>query len=163
MNIQADLDYLQAALPELEHYLLLAELYYPLGARLRPLTLGGVELALARTAQRVETRGARAAVDSLRAEHFSAWQAKLAHEVKSRASLWSQYLAEYAEDNKSNSHLYSQQVYHRAIVSLLGASKHADDFFLKNVFCEGAFIWEAESAPSFPREKFWYLFGHIKE
>ncbi|GAB4538012.1 MAG: hypothetical protein Fur002_00750 [Anaerolineales bacterium] len=163
MNIETDLAYLKAALPELERYLLSAELYYPLEARLRPLTLGGVELALARTAQRVESRGARVRVDSLRAERFSAWQTKAAHEVKSRASLWSQYLAEYTEDNKSNSHLYAQQVYHRAILSLLGAKKHAGDFFLKSVFREGSFIWEAESAPSFPRETFWYLFGNIKE
>ena len=161
MNIQPDIDYLQAGIPELERYLLSNELYYPLGARLPQLTLGGILLSLARIGLRGELLRARA--ESTREKWRSAWEAKSAREVNARGRLWVEYLAEYREDPKSNLRLYPQHVRHRAMLTLLGQPAHESDALLKTAFKEGKFVWEQELAQNFSRDSFWYLFGTLKE
>jgi hypothetical protein len=49
------------------------------------------------------------------------------------------------------------------MLSLLGQTEDDLDTFLKSVFRESKFVWEEECAPNFPREKFWYLYGTLKE
>ncbi len=161
MNIQTDIDYLSAAVPELETYLLSPQLYYPMGAGLPQLTLGGVLLSLARTGAKGESF--RAQADAMRLKWRSAWDAKSNREVKSRSALWMDYLAEYRDDPKSGARLYSQNIRQRAMLSLLGQVADESDALLKSVFVEGKFIWEEECAQNFSRETFWYLFGTLKE
>ncbi len=161
MNIQTDIDYLSAAVPELETYLLSPQLYYPMGAGLPQLTLGGILLALARTGAKGESF--RAQVDAIRLKRRSAWDVKSNREVKARIALWMDYLAEYRDDPKSGARLYSQNIRQRAMLSLLGQVADESDALLKSVFVEGKFIWEEECAQNFSRETFWYLFGTLKE
>ena len=161
MTIQNDTDYLSAGVPELETYLLSKELYYPIGARLPQLTLGGIMLAVTRVGLRAESF--RAQVESIQSKWRSAWEAKSEREIKARNTLWMNYLGEYRDDPKSGARLYSQNVRYRAMLSLLGQVTHESDALLKSVFKEGKFIWEEECAQNFQRETFWYLFGRLKE
>ena len=161
MTIQTDIEYLEAGVPELENYLLSKELYYPIGARLPQLTLGGILLAVTRAGLKAESL--RAQIESTQLKWRSAWDAKSKREIKARNKLWMDYLAEYRDDQKSGAKLYSQNVRYRAMLSLLGQVTHDTDALLKSAFKEGKFIWEEECAQNFSRETFWYLFGTLKE
>ncbi len=161
MTSSADLEYLKAAVPELETYLLSNQLYYPLGARLPQLTLGGILLALAREGPRAEAFRAR--VETLREARRSAWEAKAAREIPSRYRLWLDYLAEYRDDPLEAARLYPQNVRLRAMLTLLGQERCDSDLFLQSVFREGEFVWRDVPAQNFSRATFWYLFGKLKE
>jgi len=161
MTIQNDIEYLSAGIPDLETYLLSKELYYPIGARLPQLTLGGILLSLARAGLKAESF--RAQMESIRVKWRSAWDIKSEREVKARGVLWMNYLAEYRDDPKSGAKLYSQNVRYRAMLSLLGQTAHESDPLVKGIFKAGKFIWEEECAQNFPREPYWYLFGTLKE
>ena len=145
----------------MENYLLSKELYYPIGANLPQLTLGGILLSLARMgtqAAKFETQ-----VETIRSKWRSAWDAKSSREARARSELWINYLSEYRSDPKSEARLYPQNVRYRAMLTLLGKIEDDSDAFVKSVFKEGGFVWEAECAPNFPRETFWYLYGTLKE
>lgn len=161
MNIQQDLRYLKATLPELESYLLSESLYYPLQAGLPQLTLGSVLLAQTKAGIKAEQLSRQ--IDSIRSKWASAWSAKAGRELKSRGGLWREYLAEYRHDPKLEFRLYPQNVHNRAIMSLLGQTEDETDAFLRSVFITGNFVWEKEYAENFPRHTFWYLFGSLKE
>lgn len=161
MTIAQDIQYLSAGIPEMESYLLSKELYYPIGASLPQLTLGGILLSLARAGRNAAKF--EKAVEATRAKWRTAWEAKAAREIRARAELWMNYLSEYREDRKPAARLYAQNVRYRAMLSLLGQTRHNSDPFLRGNFKEGKFVWEEECAPNFPREIFWYLFGSIQE
>ena len=38
---------------------------------------------------------------------------------------------------------------------------HRMDRFLQSVLVPGAFVWEAEIAPAFPGDVYWYLYGSL--
>ncbi len=161
MSTEKDLQYLTAGVPQLQDYLLSEQLYYPLSLNLPQLTLGGVLLSL----QRMGTQASKfeAQVEAVRSKWRSAWDAKSSREVRARSELWMNYLSEYRGDPKAGVRLYPQNVRYRAMMSLLGKVEDDSDVFLKGVFREGKFVWEAECAPNFLRETFWYLYGTLKE
>lgn len=153
--------YLESGVRELERYLHSDELYYPLGNRLPQLTLGSILLWLRRGG--APSGKFEMQVMAIRSKWPAAWEAKADREIRSRSDLWMNYLSDYRDDPKSESRLYSQNVRYRVMIHLLGHADHPSDTFLRSVFKAGAFIWEAESEPNFPREQFWYLFGSIQE
>ena len=161
MSNQKDNRYLSAGVPQLEHYLISKELYYPLNLELPQLTLGGILLSIAR----LGTQAAKfeEQVETVRSKWRVAWDAKSNREIRARSELWANYLAEYREDPKSEVPLYSQNVRYRAMLRLLGKFEDDTDAFVKSVFREGRFIWEEECAPNFSREPFWFLYGILKE
>jgi hypothetical protein len=161
MPTQKDNQYLSAGVPELENYLLSNALYYPLSLELPQLTLGGILLSLAR----MGTQAAKfeAEVGVIRSKWRAAWDGKSSREIKARSELWLNYLSEYRADHKMGVRLYPQNVRYRAMLSLLGKTEEDSDVFVKSVFREGKFVWEEECAPNFSREKFWFLYGTLKE
>ncbi len=161
MSTQTNQQYLTAGVPQLQDYLLSEQLYYPLSLNLPQLTLGGILLAL----KRMGTQASKfeAQVEAVRSRWRSAWDAKSSREVRARSELWMNYLSEYRDDPKAGVRLYPQNVRYRAMISLLGKIEDDSDAFLKSVFREGRFVWEAECAPNFSRETFWYLYGTLKE
>ena len=161
MDARIDIDYLTAGVPELETYLLSNELYYPIGARLPQLTLGGILLAIVRSGLRAESFRAR--VDAIRRKWLSAWEAKAEREVNARSKMWTEFLAEYRDDHGMGATLYPQNVRHRAMLSLLGQALLDSDALLRSNFIEGGFVWEEACAQNFERKTFWYLFGTLKE
>jgi hypothetical protein len=158
--MQKDLQYLSAGVPELETYLLSKELYYPIGMSLPQLTLGGILLSLAKAGN--DALQFQAQVDAVRSRWKTAWETKSRQEVHARSELWANYLNEYRGDPRSGKSLYSQNVRYRAMLTLLGQSTHEMDGFLKSVFIEGQFVWEANCELNFDRPSFWFLFGNLK-
>ncbi len=158
--MQKDLAYLSAGVPELENYLLSKELYYPIGANLPQLTLGGILLAMARVGR--DATKFEAQVAGIRSRWQTAWETKSRREVHARGDLWRQYLDEYREDPRSGARLYPQNVRYRAMITLLGEAHHELDGFLNSVFVEGHFVWEDECVENFDRKSFWFLFGTLK-
>ena len=161
MPTKKDNQYLSEGVPQLQNYLLSKELYYPLSLELPQLTLGGILLSLARMGPQADKLEAQ--VDVIRSKWRVAWDDKSKREIRARSELWVKYLSEYRSDPKMGVHLYSQNVRYRAMLSLLGRTEDESDGFVKSVFREGKFVWEEECAQNFPREKFWYLYGILKE
>jgi hypothetical protein len=104
-----------------------------------------------------------AQVEAIRSKWRAAWDGKSSREIKARSELWLNYLSEYRADHKMGVRLYPQNVRYRAMLSLLGKTEEDSDVFVKSVFREGKFVWEEECAPNFSREKFWFLYGTLKE
>jgi hypothetical protein len=161
MPTQKDKLYLEAGVPQLQNYLLSHELYYPLSFELPQLTLGGVLLAVQRMGAQAGDLAAQ--VEFIRSRWQSAWEAKASREIGARSALWLNFLSDYRHDLKAGVRLYPQNVRYRAMLTLLGNVEDESDVLLKGIFKEGGFVWEAECAPNFPRETFWYLFGTLKE
>jgi hypothetical protein len=161
MPTQKDFQYLTAGVPQLQDYLLSEQLYYPLSMNLPQLTLGGLLLALKRAGTQASKFEAQ--VEAVRSKWRSAWDVKSSREAKARSELWKNYLSEYRDDPKVGVRLYPQNVRYRAMLTLLGKVDDDSDGFVRSVFREGGFVWEAECAPNFPQKTFWYLYGTLKE
>lgn len=158
--MQKDIQYLSTGVPELENYLLSKELYYPIGMSLPQLTLGGILLSLAKTGS--DGMKFQSQVETVRARWQTAWETKSRQEVHARSELWENFLNDYREDPRSGKSLYSQNVRYRAMLTLLGQPIHEMDEFLKSVFIEGKFVWEANCEANFDIKSFWFLFGNLK-
>ncbi len=180
--------YLQAGLKEAERYLLSNDRFWPLNiapalgeASYPNLTLGGLLLyqayarPLARTAsqiaalQQIDTQ-----IDAARTRWRVAWERKAAWEFKSRLRQWGNSIKEIRVDPEDSAGYYRYEVRWRVILALLQADvreldpahlEHLDslDLILRALFAPGNFIWDPEFAPVFPIDKFWYLWGLLKE
>jgi len=165
-SIEPDRRFLTESLPQLQDYLLSAELYWPLGASLPRLTIGAVLLALARLgatqpqeAGRLETQ-----VEAVHAKWRAAWEQKSARETANRLRLWTQFLADYRNAPEQHADSYPQEVRGRAILQLLRADQVSEtDVFLKSRLVPGGFIWDADLESAFPKADFWFLYGKLKE
>ncbi len=182
-----DLRYLQAALIDLEGYLLSDELYWPIGASVRAgepafprLTLGSVLLSLKRLEARPLTQQQQAELERLKNKMdvtFNRWRAawgrKAAAGFKARLNLWRDFLDEYRQQPGENVDRYSYEVRRRLMLDLLLPT--ADDVpqseldllsgldsALRSALTPGPFIWEADIEKGFPPESYWYLYGNLK-
>lgn len=182
-----DLRYLEASLPELQAYLLSGELYWPLEVLPPPgepayprLTLGNLLLS----AQRLHglRLDSAAATRRLRLEtHLeteqsrwrTAWSQKAAREFSSRLRQWGSYLEEYRRQTENQAAYFPYEVRLRLLLALLADSSdfipaaelellEGLDALLRAALLPGEFVWEAELAPSFPPEPYWYLYGSLK-
>lgn len=184
-DIQKDLDFLQAAIPDLQEYVLSKDLYWPLrltattpGSRQTPqLTLGNLALSRARLSagllspeQQAAYQRAVQAIDALKQEWRSNWSKKAAHEYSSRLNLWQQYLRELRGDPRQQGAYYANEVRNRAILALLspdlldGIPQQAPDQLqmldgiLRGLTEAGPFLWEPEVAGAFPQDAYWFLY-----
>ena len=175
-SVEKDKAYLEAGIPELEHYLLSDELYWPVSARgydLPRLTIGGILLAK----KRLEARGERiealpARLDAARSKWRVAWETKAGREVHARFGLWNNYLTDYRHNPEGHADAYPHEVSYRVMLQLLlvelpSAPPEREALFqldnmLRQSFASGDFIWEAGLQPGFPREEYWFLYGKLK-
>jgi len=180
--------YLQAGLQEAERYLLSNKLFWPLniapasGEPSYPnLTLGGLLLvsAYARLLARISSQNAAmqqidTQVNGFRTRWQVAWGKKASWEFKSRLRQWGNILKEIRIDPEDNIPYYHYEVRLRVLLHLLQAEiKMIDpaqkeqlenlDLLLRALFAPGDFIWGPELAAGFPADKFWYLWGVLKE
>jgi len=182
-----DLEYLKASLPSLENYLLSNEVYWPIGQAApfgQPdyprLTLGALLLARKRL-QALSLSGNQkdrfaqitTQIDQLRSSWRVAWAQKAKKEYRARLNLWRDFLDEYRQDPEQNDDRYSYEVGRRVMLDLL--VREADDIpeveidlinsldrMLSEIFIPGNFIWDRGLLSSFPRDKYWYLYGSLK-
>ena len=161
-TLAQDRKFLEAAIPELQNYLLSKELYatVPGSFTLPRLTLGGLLLARQRLGPQADLLAVQ--IDAIRSKWQAAWDAKVRHEVRARSDLWKNYLIDYRESPKNYRDEYPEQVRFRAMLTLLGEEANDFDEMVKGVFVPGEFVWEKECAEQFPRDTFWFLFGKLK-
>ena len=169
-----DLRFLREAVSQLHDYLLSNELYWPLSGSLPRLTPGALLLELARleTAGTApsEFPGLQRQFENLHDKWRTAWQKKAAREVSNRARLWSQFLSDFAADPDKNAESYRSEARGRAILQML-LTEQPDlpekaalvelDAALRPRLKPGAFLWEPELEPAFPKSDFWFLYGSL--
>jgi hypothetical protein len=181
-----DLGYLQAGVNMLESYLLSSELYWTVGDRppgggpaYPQLTLGGINLSLARLRSRnlsvqneAKFKSLESDFDAMRSRWQVAWEEKASHEFHARLFLWRDFLEEYRAQPANHVDRYAYEVSRRVMIQLLSndaikvpqvEAELLDglDALLKSIFIPGPFIWETEIADGFPRSTYWYLYGKI--
>ncbi len=177
-----DLRYLEAALEVLEDFLKSTEMYWnlnvspPAGSPPYPqLSLGNVLLALQCLERPLEGPDQEARREDLRQrlhriqhQYRSLWDQKARREAQMRVRLWAQYVDELAREEAARAY-YPTEVRNRVIFELLarrsallpalGQLCTHSDRRLQHRFRPGAFVWDADLEPAFPREPFWYLYG----
>ncbi len=188
-SLEYDRTFLQAGIPELEKYLLSDEIYWPLGLRALQgeapfprMTLGWLLLARERArgwqasgippAQSHVIEQLAIRMDAIRTRWRAAWENKARQEFRSRLTLWTNFINEYRKDRGGHANRYPYEVQRRAMLHLLQQEAreipdpelellHRMDRFLQSVLAPGEFVWEAEIAPAFPRDVYWYLYGSL--
>ncbi len=186
-TLEHDLRYLEAGAPMLEEFLLSHDWNWPIGINVThghlpylQLSVGGLLIACQRIHARLTSQPDQAKMDQLCAEMGAirqrwhvAWQTKAGIEFHHRLSLWRNFLVEYREQPGANYDRYHYEVSRRAQLHLLQQEAqslpavetellHSLDLYLKAVLSPGAFIWEADLEPAFPKDTYWYLYGKLQ-
>jgi hypothetical protein len=176
--VQKDRVFFETGVQELVDYLLSDELYWTITNRnvsLPRLTIGGLLLARACLQAWEELAGLSPVEDrmeSIRAKWRAAWEKKAASELHARFDLWRNYLSDYRRAPEEQAEAYPQEVRWRVILQLLldelatpppeQDSLSQLDRSLQAAFVPGKFIWESRLVSTFPRGKFWFLYGSLK-
>lgn len=181
---EKDWEFLKAAAPELQDYLLSQELYWPSPLFTRggmasgefSLTLGNVLLSLQRLraltlpeADQKRLEELAAQVEAVRNRWRSNWGKKAQQEFKARLALWRNYLDDLRGNVERFHSSYANAVRWRAILHLLNAEVNTLslpenetlaglDGRLRAITSSGSFVWEAELQQGFPPEPYWFLY-----
>jgi len=183
-----DFEYINAALEELQEYLVSDKLFWPLRGHafsgsqaFSQLTLGGILLALARSRARAITPESAVKVDSLesnvdviRDQWQAAWRDKTNWEFRSRLRQWGNYMDEIQRDLQEFGAYYNNEVRIRSVLSLLsGQTNRIDEGDMSNLnkldqrlyaqFVPGDFIWEEGLRGGFPKKEYWFLWGNLRK
>jgi hypothetical protein len=189
-DFRTDWDFLQAAVPELQQYLLSNDLFWPLrlprtaiNQRQAPqLSIGSLALSQARLAGQALTAEEQsrlaelaAGVEQVRQEWRANWARKAAQERAARLNLWQQYLRELRSEPRVQAAYYANEVRQRAVLSLLadelndgvppGEQEQLNmlDQITRGLTRTGPFVWEPGLEPSFPPETFWFLYVTLQK
>jgi hypothetical protein len=186
LSAEYDLRYMQAAVNQLEDYLLSEVLFWPIGVRpptgtpsYPKLTLGGLLLARARAKAMLNSAPDIQKFEQLdtdmnraRTKWIVNWAKKAVREFQARLTLWGNYIEDYRMDPDSQYDRYAYEVSRRVQLELLGHESSSIptsafdllknlDFFLQTNFVTGQFIWENNLKSGFPADPFWYLYGRL--
>jgi hypothetical protein len=183
-----DLIYLQAAIDSLKDFLLVEDLFWPIGANppaggspFPRLTMGGLLLSNARLKARrlpldLETKLIKLSnrMQSISSEWQTAWENKAARAFQMRLTMWRDFIEEYRKDPESNADRYSYEVRLRVMlqlllqeISLLNSAEQdlitGLDLFLRTVLVRSDFLWESDISGGFPQDVYWYLYGQLPD
>lgn len=189
-RVQRDLRVLQAMVDGLEDYLKSPVLFWPLDERrvgkpLPRLTLGGFLYRLRRLralapylsgSERVLLEEAESRLDELQRRFPEAFADKVRRELRSRLDSWQWFLDDCEEKGEECLVHYPHQVDARLKADLLleiGQEMGLDlrkeqerlaslDERLREGFVQGDFVWDPALAEAFPRDAYWYLYGHFQ-
>ncbi len=183
-----DWAFIRAAVENLQDYLLSAELYWPLfvhpkeniTGNLLQLTLGNLILTQARLegyswagSQVNELEEANRKIAQTKEKWKTAWTKKAIQEIPARIKLWRNYVEELCDQPHAKAANYPFQVRWRTALYFLdqeiagkiemdqSAVKDLD-LRLKRITQPANFVWEAEIAPAFPKETFWFLYVSVQ-
>jgi len=181
-----DIYFLEAGLEQLENYLLSDEIYWrlnivpPSGQPPYPeFTLGWMLLSLKRAKlltttveEETQMKALENQIDDILTEWKAAWENKAKREFKARLFLWRDFLEDYRGAPSENYDRADYEVNRRVLIELLrdefsDFSKAENellndlDRILRNTLVPGKFIWDYILEKGFPKEKFWYLYGHL--
>lgn len=189
MDFQSDWELVRDAAPDLQRYVISADLYWPLrltaatpGSIQTPqLTIGSLVLSLARLSaldlpegQAKELSQIKTQVEQVRNDWRANWAKKAAHEFSSRLNLWQQYIRELRDDPRQQESIYTNEVRQRVILRLLqselldalpaheGEQLAMLDAILRGLSQPAGFLWEPEIQGAFSGDDFWFLWVAIK-
>lgn len=183
-ELQYELEYLAATLPEMESYLLSKDLYRmihlsaPRGFPPYPsMTLGTILLSLFKARafastfkEDSEVIKAEQSVITIRQKWHNAWQTKAQAELHNRSIAWRTFLGELYSAPQENRDRYTYEVRQRVIIELLlgeisaipeqaVAEIEQSDSLLRSLLKPLPFIWSEKLEQSFPPTRFWFLYG----
>jgi hypothetical protein len=187
MDMKNDLAFAKVAAEQMDDYLKVETLYYPvglalgLGADLPQLTIGnwlevGWRLAsVCKAAPTSEACGAlalaQAEIKRVRSLAPDVYETKARREFKSRLDTWGLFVDEVAEKGDVSNAVYAAQVHHRLKLELLQQDVKLPsemwvrlrgmDAALRRLFKNGLFIWEPELRAAAPRLEYWWLWGGL--
>jgi hypothetical protein len=177
-GLQADLAYLQLALPDLKNYVQSRELYgalpYERHHSIPPLTIGNVLLAMRRIEGWADLETCiplKKEIEIVKEPNFTIWRRKVAREFSSRLAALSVWLEQEPEVRQQG---YTDFLHNRAVLTLLQqeieASKLAEfdqlqalDQRIQTLLEPAGFQWETEIEKAFPIETFWFLYRKMSE
>ena len=185
----SDLITCQAMADEFEVYLKSDVLYWqmdasrPGGDQLPKLTVGGflervrrLEATPLSSAQRAALDEAKRRFDLARDGHRSRYTMRILHDLRGRLDAWAWFLDDYAKRPNEEAPYYPSQAHTRLAIELLldelGNSSEAAEFGrrlsmldqqLRADWMDGVFVWPVALARAFPRDRFWWLYGRLKQ
>lgn len=187
-SAEYDLVFLEEGVSELKSYLLSKELYWSLGANSPPgepsfptFTLGWLLFSKKRiqayslTAEQTERKEeVLRELELIQSRWRSAWEKKAEREFEARLKLWTNFINEYRKNKKVNASRYSYEVQRRIMLALLKANSgeieeelldllDSADSFLRSELIPGEFVWEKTLRRAFPKKKYWYLYGTLRQ
>ena len=108
--------------------------------------------------------------------HRQRYEARALHDLRGRLDAWAWYLDDYAKQPGEEAPYYPAQARTRLAIALLLDELARDaeaaplaqrllvlDERLRADWIGGAFVWHSSLAHAFPRESFWWLYGHLKQ
>jgi len=181
-----DIYFLEAGLEQLENYLLSDEIYWrlniipPAGQSPYPeFTLGWMLLSLKRVKllattveEETQLKALQKQIEDIHTKWKAAWENKAKREFQARLFLWRDFLEDYRSAPSENYDRYNYEVNRRVLIELL-RDEFTDfseaenellndlDRILRNTLIPGKFIWDSTLEKGFPKDKFWYLYGHL--
>jgi hypothetical protein len=187
-NPTPDLIACQAMAAEFETYLESDVLYWQMDA-LRPgsdqlpkLTVGGflertwrLQAAPLSTPQRAMLDEAIRKFESVRDAHRSRYVSRVLHDLRGRLDAWAWFLDDYAKQPNEEAPYYPTRAHTRLAIQLLLEEVTEDsateftrrllvlDQRLRADWIDGPFVWHMALAHTFPRERFWWLYGRLKQ
>jgi hypothetical protein len=186
-SAEYDWNYLKAGLAAFEEYLQSSEVFWPIGIQAPrgenaypQLSLGGLLLARERLRARVISGaqtglpGELQGLAEARSRWPVAWERKANAEFPIRLNLWRDFLEDYRHSPAGQAGRYAYEagrrvqlhlllpetrLLHPAYIELLSSL----DGYHASVFVPGEFAWQADLAPGFPQDPYWYLYGSLKK
>jgi hypothetical protein len=183
-----DLIACQAMAEEFEAYLESDVLYWqmdalrPGGDQLPKLTVGGflerarrLRAAPLSTAQRTMLDEATRKFESVRDAYRSRYESRVLHDLRGRLDAWAWFLDDYAKLPNEEAPYYPARAHTRLAIQLLleelaedSATEFTRSLFaldqrLRADWIDGPFVWHSTLAHAFPRERFWWLYGRLKQ
>ena len=185
-KLKRDLAALEAMAAEMDEYLKSDVLFWPMAqSELPRLTLGGYLMRQHRLlglrdllSMQEQDRLHRAINQYHRAleEKVVRFEKKAHEELEARLRQWQSYVGEVKQG--SNVAYYESAVEPRAMIEALIAQLRVQpyklqealpqrlaalDRELRHVWEPGEFVWPQEWQPAYPRDKYWWLYGHPRK
>jgi hypothetical protein len=153
------------------------------GDQLPKLTIGGflerarrLQAALLSPAQQAALDQAIRRFERVRDAQRPRYTTRVLHDLRGRLDAWEWFLDDYIKRPNDEAPYYFARVRIRLAIELLldelaDASQAQElkcrllalDERLRADWIESAFVWPAALAHAFPRERFWWLYGHLKQ
>jgi hypothetical protein len=185
----ADLTACQAMAQEFEAYLKSDVLYWqmdasrPGGDQLPKLTVSGflerayrLRAASLSPAQQTDLEQASRLFEQAREAYRTRYAARVVHDLRGRVDAWQWFLDDYTKNPEGQAPYYPAQAHTRLAIELLldelsGQPEAAEfqqrlstlDKRLRAGWIAGEFVWPSSLAHAFPRDKFWWLYGRLRQ
>jgi hypothetical protein len=185
----SDWKYFEAAVGDLEDYILAPQDSWPLSGAARRggpretgrLTIGNLLLARARLQalpqddpRQEALHQADETLQQVRERWRANWARKAEKEFQNRLNLWTSFIGDLLKDTTRHVSGYPDAVRWRVILQLLldeadridvpaREALNGLDRQLRRTGKEGPFVWDPEIEPAFPREQYWFLYLNFTE